>query len=140
MMRTTEDYNGRGEERFAFIDRGRLLRQAEASLHADTVHITDDVAPMSEGGIHDFYSNGDYWWPNPETADGLPYIRRDGESNPNNFDRHRLGLRRMRTHTANLASAYKESVRRNRKSIVSSRNLTVICLSGKKGCVVYGKI
>ncbi|MCS7458805.1 alginate lyase family protein [Paenibacillus doosanensis] len=107
MMRTTEDYNGRGEERFAFIDRGRLLRQAEASLHADTVHITDDVAPMSEGGIHDFYSNGDYWWPNPETADGLPYIRRDGESNPNNFDRHRLGLRRMRTHTANLAAAYK---------------------------------
>ncbi|WP_256865304.1 alginate lyase family protein [Paenibacillus sp. 32352] len=90
----------------ALFDKEWILHHAEASLQAATIHITDSIARMSEGGIHDFYSNGDYWWPNPDTADGLPYIRRDGESNPNNFDSHRLGLRSMRTHTANLAAAY----------------------------------
>jgi hypothetical protein len=34
-------------------------------------------------------SMGPYWWPNPETPDGLPYVRRDGEKNPESdaFDR-----------------------------------------------------
>jgi len=36
---------------------------------------------------------GRYWWPNPKTADGLPYIRKDGESNPEieKLDRNPLG-------------------------------------------------
>lgn len=88
------------------FDKQWIVRHADDSLKAATIHITDAVAPMSEGGIHDFYSNGDYWWPNPDTPDGLPYVRRDGESNPNNFDSHRLLLRKMRTYVANLAAAY----------------------------------
>lgn len=94
------------KDKFELFDKEWIVRHADASLKAEPVHITDAVARMSEGGIHDFYSNGDYWWPNPETSDGLPYIRRDGESNPNNFDSHRLTLRSMRTHIANLAAAY----------------------------------
>ncbi|WP_282941203.1 alginate lyase family protein [Paenibacillus sp. RC67] len=97
---------GSQKERLALFDKEWIIRHAEGSLAADTIHITDSIAEMSEGGIHDFYSNGDYWWPNPDTKDGLPYIQRDGESNPNNFDSHRLGLRRMRTHAANLAAAF----------------------------------
>jgi hypothetical protein len=31
---------------------------------------------------HDYMSMGPYWWPNPKTPNGLPYIRRDGERNP----------------------------------------------------------
>ena len=31
---------------------------------------------------HDFISTGAYWWPNPNTPNGLPYIRRDGHVNP----------------------------------------------------------
>jgi hypothetical protein len=34
------------------------------------------------GDKHDYMSMGTYWWPNPKTANGLPYIRRDGERNP----------------------------------------------------------
>ena len=34
---------------------------------------------LSEGGPNDFYSNGDYWWPDPSKIDGLPYINRDGQ-------------------------------------------------------------
>jgi Alginate lyase len=31
---------------------------------------------------HDFYSTGAYWWPNPDTEDGLPWIPMDGVINP----------------------------------------------------------
>lgn len=95
------------QELLSLIDTSWVLKHANASLTANPVHITDKVAPMSKGDIHDYYSNGDYWWPNPKTIDGLPYVRRDGESNPNNFHSHRLILRNMRTHVAHLAAAYK---------------------------------
>jgi hypothetical protein len=39
------------------------------------------IAPPS-GDKHDYMSMGTYWWPNPKTPNGLPYIRRDGERNP----------------------------------------------------------
>jgi len=38
--------------------------------------------------VHDFFSQADYFWPNPKNPDG-PYINRDGQSNPDNFDEHR---------------------------------------------------
>lgn len=31
---------------------------------------------------HEFVSMGPYWWPDPEKPDGLPYIRKDGQTNP----------------------------------------------------------
>ncbi len=40
-----------------------------------------DRVPPS-GNKHDYMSQGPYWWPNPKTANGLPYVRRDGERNP----------------------------------------------------------
>lgn len=69
-------------------------------------HITDEVCPRSAGTIHDFYSEGDYWWPDPKKPNKLPYIRRDGLSNPENFTGHRLILRRMRNQVSTLALAY----------------------------------
>lgn len=84
-----------------------ILPAADKALQAPCEHITDITASLSEGGPHDFYSNGDYWWPNPDTPDGLPYIQRDGETNPQNFTAHRLLMRRMRTHVSALAAAYR---------------------------------
>lgn len=83
-----------------------ILKKAKEALLAPIPHITDAAAPHSAGTIHDYYSNGDYWWPNPDTADGLPYVRRDGESNPGNFNEHRLLLRRMRTNLVYVSTAY----------------------------------
>jgi len=34
------------------------------------------------GDKHDYMSQTPHWWPNRKTANGLPYIRRDGEPNP----------------------------------------------------------
>lgn len=39
-----------------------------------------DTPPSSDK--HDYMSLAPYWWPDPATAGGLPYIRRDGETNP----------------------------------------------------------
>jgi hypothetical protein len=89
------------------IDRARILKAADAALGQEPVTITTFRATLSQGGIHDFYSNGDYWWPDPAKPDGLPYVRRDGESNPRNFAAHRQALRTMRDAVASLAAAWK---------------------------------
>jgi hypothetical protein len=90
-----------------YIDLTAIIQQADAYLTTLPVQITDEIAPHSPGNAHDYYSNGDYWWPNPDTVDGLPYVRRDGESNPDNFHAHRILLRRMRSRVACLAAAYR---------------------------------
>lgn len=55
--------------------------------------------------IHDFYSEGDYWWPDTLNPDG-PYVRRDGETNPDNFVAHRHAMIRFSSIVGNLTSAY----------------------------------
>ncbi len=89
------------------IDRARILRAAAAALDRAPITITAFRARLSEGGSHDFYSNGDYWWPNPNTPDGLPYVHRDGQSNPKNFNKHRECLWDLRDAVAALGAAYK---------------------------------
>jgi len=69
------------------------------------VPITSFSSPRSAGGIHDFYSEGDYWWQNPDDPDG-PYIRRDGQSNPNNFVAHRKAMRNLNQWVSTLVAAY----------------------------------
>ena len=44
------------------------IQRADAALHEEPVTVTATRATRSAGGIHDFYSEGDYWWPNPETS------------------------------------------------------------------------
>jgi beta-galactosidase len=91
----------------AAIDRERILKAAGAALSMKPVTVTAFPARLSEGGLNDFYSNGDYWWPDPTKPDGLPYVQRDGESNPDNFSQHRLVVRDLRDAVAALAAAYK---------------------------------
>lgn len=91
----------------AAIDHDRILRAASLALKLEPPTITKYRAPLSEGGTNDFYSNADYFWPDPAKPDGLPYINRDGESNPGNFDQHRMAMRQMRDAVAALAAAYK---------------------------------
>ncbi|HVM61303.1 MAG TPA: alginate lyase family protein [Verrucomicrobiae bacterium] len=91
----------------AALDHDRILKAANAALTIESITITKFHAEHSPGGPNDFYSNGDYWWPDPTKPDGLPYIQRDGESNPNNFSQHRLAVRNLRDAVAALGAAYK---------------------------------
>lgn len=87
-------------------NRDWVLERAQEALKAPVLHITDVQCTRSEGGIHDYYSNGDYWWPDPDTPDGLPYVHRDGRTNPDNFNGHRIIMRQMRTNVVYLTCGY----------------------------------
>ncbi len=87
-------------------DRRRILAAAQAALELEPLSITRFRAKLSEGGPNDFYSNGDYWWPDPAKPDGLPYIKRDGETNPENFTCHRDAVRDLRDAVAALGAAF----------------------------------
>lgn len=84
---------------------GQEIEQAEMALLEEPVTITQFTCPRSSGGKHDFYSEGDYWWPDPEHPEG-PYIRRDGMTNPENFTDHRRAMIRLSQIIGSLASAY----------------------------------
>ncbi|MBS6642181.1 MAG: alginate lyase family protein [Clostridiaceae bacterium] len=90
-------------------DKSWIFKKADLAMEEPVPHITDIVSEKSEGGPHDYYSNGDYWWPNPDTPDGLPYVHRDGQTNPDNFNGHRVMLRHMRTNVVFLTAAYELS-------------------------------
>ncbi|WP_436416726.1 alginate lyase family protein [Petrimonas sp.] len=83
----------------------KIMADAQWALTQEPETITSFQSERSEGGIHDFYSEGDYWWPNPDNPDG-PYIRNDGETNPDNFVAHRLSMIRFSKIVGYLASAY----------------------------------
>ena len=83
-----------------------ILHEAAWALQQTPVTVTSSFSPRSAGGRHDFFSEGDYWWPNPVSVDS-PYIQRDGMSNPDNFTAHRLAMIRFSRIIGALASAYK---------------------------------
>jgi hypothetical protein len=92
----------------ARIDRQRILLAAQADLAEAPVTITSFPSPRSSGGPHDFYSEGDYWWPDPAHPGG-PYLQRDGLTNPDNFVDHRRVLLRFSVQLPALVAAWKIS-------------------------------
>lgn len=89
-------------------DSSWIMVTAESVMGKAPRHVTEAFCERSQGGAHDFYSEGDYWWPDTENPEG-PYIRRDGMSNPDNFVDHRLAMRDMSLTVAALTAAFKIS-------------------------------
>lgn len=89
----------------AEVDHDRILTAAVRFLNEEPITITSYPCERSAGGIHDFYSEGDYWWPNPDDPNGA-YIRRDGISNPDNFIKHRQLMSRLSIQVPTLVAAY----------------------------------
>jgi len=86
--------------------RKQIIEQALWALQQQPVTITAERSERSAGGKHDFYSEGDYWWPDSTNLNG-PYVQRDGLSNPQNFTAHRKAMIRFSQIIGALASAYK---------------------------------
>ena len=82
-----------------------IITRGDLALTQEPVTITSFVAERSAGGVHDFYSEGDYWWPDPVNPDSA-YIRRDGETNPENFVAHRHAMIRFSSIVGDLTSAW----------------------------------
>jgi hypothetical protein len=86
--------------------RKQTLAEAAWALKQKPVTVTAESCARSAGGKHDFYSEGDYWWPDEKNPNG-PYIQKDGMTNPENFVAHRHAMIRFSQIVGALASAYK---------------------------------
>jgi len=82
-----------------------ILKKAEWALIQQPVTVSAFQCNRSAGGKHDFFSEGDYWWPNPNDISG-PYIQKDGLTNPDNFIAHRKAMIGFSQIIGSLTSAY----------------------------------
>ncbi|WP_263409442.1 alginate lyase family protein [Terriglobus tenax] len=94
-----------GYDLVARTDRQRILTAAKKYLPLQPATITAFPSPKTPGGPHDFFSEADYFWPNPANPDG-PYVNRDGQSNPNNFNGHRKAMIALSIQMPALTSAW----------------------------------
>ncbi|MEY2903579.1 MAG: hypothetical protein RLY89_2685 [Bacteroidota bacterium] len=60
----------------------QLLHYADSLLGYKPVSVMQKKDIPPSGNKHDYMSLAPYWWPNPNKPNGIPYIRRDGEVNP----------------------------------------------------------
>ena len=84
-----------------------LERDAKAALTVKPFSVVNKATTPPSGDKHDYMSEAPYFWPNPATSNGLPYIRRDGERNPeiNKISDHG-NIGRMPETVETLALAY----------------------------------
>lgn len=96
-----------------------LLRDAEEALKRPNYSVTYKGFTSARGNKHDYVSLSRYWWPNPQTADGMPYIHKDGQSNPelNKYDRNRLSDMCNAVNTLSLAYFYTHDERYATKAV-----------------------
>ncbi|PWG06667.1 alginate lyase family protein [Polaribacter aquimarinus] len=59
-----------------------LINKADQLLDRAVFSVVNKTGIPPSKSKHDYMSIGPYYWPNPKTKDGLPYIRKDGKVNP----------------------------------------------------------
>ena len=80
---------------------------ADKAMHEGPFSVMQKAVLPPSGDKHDYMSQAPYFWADPAKPNGLPYIRRDGERNPELkkiSDHDNLG--RMAEDARNLALAY----------------------------------
>lgn len=84
-----------------------LLADAGKELKRKPVSVMDKPKAPASGDKHDYSSIAPYFWPDPAKPDGLPYVRKDGQRNPESGNEHsdspRLGRTASAVHTLALA-------------------------------------
>ncbi|MEO7983422.1 MAG: alginate lyase family protein, partial [Bacteroidota bacterium] len=60
----------------------QLIKDANEALQFGPVSVMEKKNDPPSGDIHDYMSLAPYFWPDPAKPNGLPYIRKDGETNP----------------------------------------------------------
>lgn len=83
-----------------------LRKKADALLDSPTYAVVFRVMRAASGNPHDYCSIGTYWWPNPNTENGLPYIRRDGYGTPLSNDPITYAAMANKAFTLALAAYY----------------------------------
>jgi hypothetical protein len=83
-----------------------IRNDADRALRENPWSVMDKEHVPPSGDKHDYYSVGPYWWPDPSKTDGLPYIRRDGEVNPERYEYDNVGLKNTVAAVDDLATAW----------------------------------
>jgi len=61
----------------------QLIKDADKkAMEFEPVSVLEKTATPPSGDKHDYMSLAPYWWPDSSKAGGLPYIRKDGQTNP----------------------------------------------------------
>ena len=97
---------GAGEKKYDAAV-AKIEADAKKALSAGPFTVTSKSADPPSGDKHDYMSQAPYFWPDPSKKDGLPYIRRDGERNPeiNKYPDHGT-LDKLESAVAALSLAY----------------------------------
>lgn len=80
-----------------------LKEKADRACELGPWSVTEKRFPSPSGDARDYFSLSRYYHPNPDTADGLPYVARDGVPNPE-LDQYDLGRLARLVHTVQLLS------------------------------------
>jgi hypothetical protein len=94
-----------GEPALAAADQ-RLLQDAEAAGAVGPFSVVDKDASPPSDDPHDYLSQAPYWWPDPDVDSGLPWVRRDGEANPEREQHDRHALAAMFSAVNTLSAAF----------------------------------
>jgi hypothetical protein len=84
-----------------------LIKLVESSMDEEVGSVVEKRLIGGIKDIHNYVSMGPYWWPDPKKEDGLPYIRKDGQTNPEVRDiSDKTYLNRLSTTIELLGLAY----------------------------------
>lgn len=84
----------------------KLIKEAEVDYLKPLPSVTHKKFIPPSGDKHDYMSVGPYWWPDPDSPDGLPYIVKDGQVNPERYEYDRTPLSNLIAQVRNLSLAY----------------------------------
>lgn len=104
LLFTTEEKIEKKRAALSERDMFELRTYAEEMMKVEPLSVTFHKSPAVSGNIHDYFSEGTYWWPDPKNPDG-PFIRRDGEIYPGSFKHHLHDLEKMSDTVTVLAEA-----------------------------------
>jgi len=78
-------YEGKGDPNLPPEAKGvakKIVKEADKRVGKPIITITENENLQASKDPHDYFSTARYYWPDPSKPDGLPYIRKDGETNP----------------------------------------------------------
>ncbi|MBR5241500.1 MAG: alginate lyase family protein [Clostridia bacterium] len=94
-----------------------LKRRAEELLSEPQIAVVHRKTRPITKNPHEYASQAPYWWPNPDTPDGLPYIRKDGVANPIYFDEMSFVKLCDKIHVLTLAAYHLDEDKYAEKSV-----------------------
>lgn len=83
-----------------------IITDADKALDLPSLSVVNKKFSPPSGDKHDYASLSPYWWPDPSKPDGKPYIRRDGEFNPERAEYDLDPMEKMSRGVERLAMAY----------------------------------